>query len=101
MTSEESTAQREGMITRLEDVHDFPCAFVFKVIGTNASNFAARVTGAVLMALGHDTDPEITTRESSGGKHLSVTVTAHCETADAVLDVYEAVQGVEGVKMTL
>ena len=91
---------RAEFLERLRDVHDFPGPFMFKVIGTNSDVFVAQVIQAVINVLGA-VEPELKTRESSGGKHVAVTVDVSVDSAEAVLDVYAAFQSVEGVRFVL
>lgn len=91
---------RLEFLESLREVHDFPGPFMFKVIGGNSDAFVANVVQAVINALG-EVEPEVKTRESSGGKHVAVTVDVSVESAEAVLDVYSAFQMVEGVRFVL
>lgn len=95
-----NTEEKSELLERLQDVHDFPGPFMFKVIGGNSDDFVAQVVQAVINVLG-DVEPQIKTRESSGGKHVSVTVDVTVQSAEAVVDVYAAFQGVKGVKFVL
>lgn len=91
----------ETFLARLEDVHDFPCDFVVKVIGENSTSFVTRVVQASVNALGAGAEPGVDTRESSGGKHVSVTLTISVTQAEEVIEVYELLNAVEGVKFLL
>lgn len=97
MTQPHDTAE---FLERLRDVHDFPGPFMFKVIGTNSDAFVANVIQAVINALG-PVEPALKTRESAGGKHVAVTVDVSVDSAEAVLEVYQAFQAVEGVRFVL
>ena len=93
--------KRSDMRERLEDVHSFPGVFTFKVIGENTSDFVSAVVDVVADTLGEDVDPDVATRESSGGKHVSVTLDVEVGDADAVIDVYEAFGELEQVRFVL
>lgn len=84
----------------LQAVHEFPGPFTFKAIGENNDEFVSQVVQAVLNVLGQ-VEPEVTTRESSGAKHISVTVDVEVDSPEKVLAVYRAFEGVEGVRFVL
>lgn len=74
---------------RLDDYYDWPSPFLFKFIAPHDQ--VDRV-----LAL-FDSDAEITTRWSSGGKWISVTTEIEMESSEAVLDVYRRAGTIEGV----
>jgi putative lipoic acid-binding regulatory protein len=88
-------------LSRLEDVHEFPCDFVIKVIGINNTQFVTRVIQASVNALGYAAEPGVETRESSGGKHVSITLTLSVQRAEEVIEVYTLLNSVEGVRFLL
>lgn len=96
---EDLTRQGE-LLERLRDVHEFPGPFMFKVIGPNTDVFVAQVVQSVINALGA-VQPQVSTRESSGAKHVSVTVEVQVESAEHVLEVYAGFQSVDGVRFVL
>ena len=89
---------RDTMYYRLTAVHSFPETYIFKVIGVNTQDFITRVIQAAINAMGGDRELDISTRESSAGRHVSVTLSAHVEDADTVLDAYELLGTVQGVR---
>ncbi|MBA2663534.1 MAG: DUF493 domain-containing protein [Bradymonadaceae bacterium] len=93
--------ERSSLLDKLKAVHEFPGSYVFKVIGTNSPEFISRVVQAAVIVLGEPSEISISTRESSGGKHLSVTLTVEVHEAEAVLDIYELLRVVEGVRFLL
>ena len=94
-------SDRETLLKRLNDVHAFPGEYVFKVIGTNSPEFVTRSVQATVNVLGSSANPDVSTRSSSGGKHLSVTLTVDVDQAEDVLDVYALLQEMEGVRFML
>lgn len=94
-------ADRDELLERLNDVHEFPCDYLFKVIGENSDAFVARVTQAAINVVGASARARITTRESSGGKHLAVSMTVQLQDAESVLEVYSLLSGLEGVRFIL
>lgn len=93
--------ERDKMLDRLNDVHAFPGQYMFKVIGTNSDAFVSQVVQAAINVLGEQIDPDVSTRESSGGKHVSVTVSVQVEDAESVLDVYSALQELDEARFIL
>ncbi len=61
-------------IELLESTHNFPCRYVFKIIGKNVDDFPARVVTAMRKALGASVDPPHSLRHTAGGRHVSVTM---------------------------
>lgn len=89
---------RNTMYERLTAVHSFPETYVFKVIGANTEDFIARVVQAAINSMGRGHQLDISTRESTEGRHVSVTLSAHVDNADTVLDAYEMLNSVQGVR---
>lgn len=86
------------MYDRLTAVHSFPETYIFKVIGANTQDFVTRVVQAAINSVGRGHELDVSTRESSEGRHVSVTLSAHVEDAETVLDAYEMLHTVEGVR---
>jgi uncharacterized protein len=72
----------------LEAHHTWPCAFVFKCVLPQSQADTAR---------GLLPEGEITTRESQGGKYVSLTCTFPAQDAASVVDVYMRLSQVEGI----
>jgi putative lipoic acid-binding regulatory protein len=85
----------------LESRHQFPCSFTFKVIGTAADNFTARVVSHVRDELGMEQDPPYSLRSTKGGKHVAISLEPHCESAQQVLAIYSRLSGMDGLVMLL
>ncbi len=94
-------ANRDEILERLNAVHSFPGSYVFKIIGENSAQFVSRIVQACLIVLGPTASPSVTTRESSGKRHVSVTVDAVVTDAEMVLRIYDILQDLEGVKFIL
>jgi uncharacterized protein len=92
---------REASLRALNDVHQFPGPFTFKVIGENTAEFVARVVQAAVVVLGPNVYPNVRIRESAKGNHQAVTLVVDVASAEGVLDVYKALQGVSGVRFLL
>jgi len=85
----------------LEATHDFPGEFVFKAIGANRAGFVELIVAGVREELVLDVDPPYEIRQTSGGRHLAVTITPHVESAAQVLAIYERIRVVDGLIMLL
>lgn len=92
---------RENLLRMLNDGHEFPGEFMFKVIGANTPEFAASVLQAVVVIVGPEAAPDVSLRESAQGRHQSVTVRIRVDSAHVVLDVYEAFRSIAGVRYVL
>ncbi len=92
---------RETSLQTLEETHSFPCPYQFKVIGDNSEEFVARVAQVGVNVGGSEAEPEISTRESSSGNYVSVTMQLEVEQAEMILDVYDGVRELEGVRFVL
>ena len=94
-------ADRQTSLAVLRQVHEFPGPYVFKVIGENTPDFVARVVQAAVVILGPRSLPDVSIRHSSGGKHQSVTLTVRVKSAEGVLEIYELLGAVAGVRFLL
>ncbi|MCA9186477.1 MAG: DUF493 domain-containing protein [Pirellulaceae bacterium] len=92
---------REQAIELLNQTHKFPDCVMFKVIGVNANEFVSRIVAAVRHQLQHATDPPFRTRETAGGRHVSITLEPMIQSAEEVLTVYECIQQIDGVVMVM
>lgn len=86
-------------IELLEKTHQFPCPYMFKIIGKSDQGFQARVVAAVREVLMLDVDPDHSVRSAVGGRHLSVTVETTVQTPQQVIDVYRRLGAMDGVVM--
>ncbi len=85
----------------LESTHNFPCRYLFKVIGRDEDDFTVRVVTAVRTALEASVDPPHRLRHTSGGAHVSVSLEPVLKSADQVLAVYRLLHQTDGVVMIL
>lgn len=82
----------------LNQYHDFPCCYMFKVIGYNADGFLDSVQEAAQGVLGPlNPKKDLRSRPSREGRYLSVTIETGVHDAQQVLAVYAALKGLEGV----
>lgn len=94
-------SEREETLQALNELHQFPGEFMFKVIGENTPEFLAHVVQVAVTVLGPGVAPAVTTRESSHGRHQAVTMVVQVPSAEGVLEVYAGLRGLAGVKMLL
>lgn len=94
-------SDRTTLLDRLRDVHEFPGPYVFKVIGANSESFVTRVVQTAVNTLGRGADPDVSTRESRKGNHLSVTLSVTVQDAESVLEVYAAFKHLDDVRYIL
>ena len=77
----------------------FPCSFPIKAMGMNTKDFASAV-----MAISHEhvssDQLSFSSRLSSGGKYLSITVTLTAQSQDHLDTIYRALNSHEQVMMT-
>ena len=81
----------------LEANHSFPGRYTFKAIGKVEKGFTARVVAAVREELANDIDPPFHTRETGGGRHVSVTIEPVVFSARQVIAIYARIRTIEGL----
>lgn len=89
--------EENSFLKRLEAVHTFPGSYMFKVIGVNTEKFVLQVVQAATLATKGGEKLSLKTKESTAGRHVSVTLTADVEDAEMVLEVYRLLQTVDDV----
>lgn len=83
----------------LERAHDFPCPYLFKIIGKSDQAFLARVVTIVREELRMEIDPPYQVRESVGGRHFSVTLEPLVQSPQQVIAIYQRLGVLEGLVM--
>jgi putative lipoic acid-binding regulatory protein len=81
----------------LEEHHQFPGPYTFKVIGPWQDEFVNAVQQVAQGSLEKASDYILTTRPSSKGRYVSVSLEARVRDSAQVLDIYAALRQVEGV----
>jgi putative lipoic acid-binding regulatory protein len=69
------------------------------VIGTADDHFVRRVLTVVKSRLDESMEPAFSSRSTSSGRHVSVTVEPDVNDAGHVLEIYRELQQVEGLVM--
>ena len=85
----------------LDAMHTFPGTYVFKAIGAADDHFVGRVVAAVRSELDDAIEPSFSTRTTSGGRHVCVTIEPPVARADDVLAIYSSIREVEGLVLLL
>jgi len=86
-------------IDLLEKTHTFPCPYLFKIIGNANPNFVANVIAVVCEELRYDAEPPYRTRESVGGRHISLTLEPSVQSPHQVLAIYRRLAVIDGLVM--
>ncbi|MCA9116054.1 MAG: DUF493 domain-containing protein [Planctomycetaceae bacterium] len=85
----------------LETSHEFPGLYMIKVIGKPDNRFVGRVVDAIREEIQAESSPTYDLKFSTSGKHLSITIEPHFQSAQQVLDVYARLQETEGLILLL
>ncbi len=91
-TEQELAAFFERLKEQLLETTTFPTSYLYKF---TLPNDAAKI--AQLKEVFKDTDAEISTRTSSGGKYVGVSVKVSLTDADQVIHYYKEAGKVEGI----
>lgn len=81
----------------LEDHHQFPGPYTFKVIGLWEDEFVSAVKEAAAGVLEKAGDCKVSTRPSSKGRYVSISLDTTMRDSAHVLEMYAALREVEGV----
>jgi putative lipoic acid-binding regulatory protein len=84
-------------LASLEAGHSFPCNYLFKVIGKTDDGFVARAVAAARDQIDMEADPPFRTKETPGGRHVSVTLELPVQTAEQVLEIYRRLLKLTGL----
>jgi len=82
-------------------VFEFPCAFPLKVFGEVAEDFEELVVTIVSRHVQELESGTVSSRESSGGKYLCVTVTFEAQNREQLDELYMELSSHERVLMLL
>ncbi len=81
----------------LEEHHQFPGPYTFKVIGLWEDEFVSAVKEAAEGVLEKPEDCKLSTRPSSKGRYVSISLDTNMRDSAQVLDMYTALRKVQGV----
>ena len=88
-------------MTEQDDVFEFPCRFSVKAMGLASDDFDATVVEIVRRHVPDLSEGAVTSRPSSAGKYLSVTVTFEARSRAQLDAIYQALTDHERVLMSL
>ena len=86
-------------IELLESTHTFPGPYLFKLVGESGVLSEATLIGVI--SLRSSEAKLVSTRHSSSGKHVSFSIEAQVESAQAIHDILTALHTVPGLSMIL
>lgn len=88
-------------IEALENAHRFPGKYIFKVFGAHEQAFVDAARLAISEVAGADGLLTMSSRASSGGKHICVTLNVLVQSAHQVQAIYVELTQIDGIRMIL
>ena len=88
------------MADQIDQLIEFPCDHVFKVVGDSRETFMPDVHRAVCSVVPVSLDA-VKTRSSGNGKYLSVSVVARLENREQLLAIYAGLKKIAGIRFLL
>ncbi len=85
--------------TKFDELLEFPCQFPFKVLGVSHPELADQVVAVLQQHAPGDYTP--TSRQSTKGNYLSITVTVTANSKEHLETMYEALGKLELVRVVL
>ncbi|MCW9088735.1 MAG: DUF493 domain-containing protein [Gammaproteobacteria bacterium] len=84
-----------------ETLLEFPCQFPIKAMGRAGADFEAKIVTLVRKHVPDLGEGAVKTRDSQGGKYLSVTVTVTATSREQLDNIYRELTACEQVLMAL
>ena len=84
-----------------ETLFEFPCSFPIKVFGVNHDDFEIAVIEIIRGHCQGMSEHAVSTKESKGGKYLSMTVTIDAQSKEQLDNIYRELSSHSLVKMAL
>lgn len=84
-----------------ESLLEFPCRFPIKAMGRNSDDFEAQVVALVRRHCPDLGEGAVASRDSKGGKYLSVTITINATSREQLDRIYLELTACEQVLMAL
>jgi uncharacterized protein len=88
-----------GLNTKFDELLEFPCQFPFKVLGVADEALVEQVITVLQQHAPGDYNP--TTKPSSKGNYMSVTITVTATSKDHLETMYSALGQIELVRVVL
>lgn len=79
----------------------FPCHYPIKVMGREHADFRSEVLGIIQAHVAPIEDDDVTTKSSSKGKYVSLTVMVHAASRDQLDRIYRELHASDSVMQTL
>ncbi len=89
------------MANKQKSLIEFPCQFPIKVMGKAEVDFDSLVVGIIRKHAPDIADCTVSTRTSSGGRFLAVTVTVDAQSREQLDNIYRELTANEKVLMAL
>lgn len=80
---------------------EFPCEFPIKVMGRASDTFRTEVTEILSRHVPDEDQAALTTQDSSAGRFVSITLTIRARSREQLDHLYQDLNGLESVLMTL
>jgi len=80
---------------------EFPCQYPIKVMGINTIEFYHQIVDAVKAHAPEVSAHSIKTRTSSSAKYQSITILVYAQSKQHLINIYQDIKAINGVKWTL
>ncbi|MCF6300984.1 MAG: DUF493 domain-containing protein [Proteobacteria bacterium] len=80
---------------------EFPCEYPIKIMGLNTVEFYQQIVNAVKVHVPEVSTHSIKTRTSSSAKYQSITILVYARSKQHLIDIYQDIKTIDGVKWTL
>lgn len=91
----------DTFIERLEEAHEFPGPYTFKVIGGQTDGFVELVLATVQGELKLVESPQHSLKRTPNGRHVSITIDLRVESASQVATLYDRLQSMDEVRFLM
>ena len=85
----------------MSELFEFPCTFPIKVMGEHDAGIEAIVKNVLNDLVDDPSTIMITTRDSAGGKYISVSAKFTATSKEQLDNIYKAISSNDAVKMVL
>ena len=91
----------EESMRLLEEYHEFPGSYTFKIIGPNYPEWFNQIKAAAESVLGDIGDSLKPSASSKNMRYMSLSLEVHVKSSAQVLEVYDVLKKVPDVKMLI
>ncbi len=89
------------MSNLIDELYEFPCAYVIKAIGEDDGGLEALVRGVISGHLEPETELQIQTRPSTNGRFSTISVTIQAESRQQLEEIYGELSRQPSIKFLL